>query len=155
MPATGGLPNFSGGEIFVSLHAYARSARNGYAFTDGVRFIVDLPRRRSFSPDVAFATVPELTGRFIDGAPLLAVEVRSESDYGLAAERSIAAKRADYFAASTFVVWDVDVLDEQLVRVDRAADPTTPTVYRRGDVADAEPALPGWSMRVDDLFPSS
>jgi hypothetical protein len=36
-----------------------------------------------------------------------------------------------------------------------AADRATPTVYRRGNVADAEPALPGWSMHVDDLFPSS
>jgi Uma2 family endonuclease len=64
----------------------------------------------------------------------------------------MAAKRADYFAAGTLVVWDVDALDEQLIRVYRAADPATPTVYGRADLAEAEPALPGWSMRVDDLF---
>ena len=64
----------------------------------------------------------------------------------------MAAKRADYFAAGTLVVWDVDVLREQSARVCRASDPATPTLHRRGEVADAEPALPGWSMPVDDLF---
>ena len=62
------------------------------------------------------------------------------------------ARRADYFAAGTLVVWDVDVLQEQLVRVYRAADPAHPTIYRRGDIAEAETALPGWRMPVDDLF---
>jgi len=27
-----------------------------------------------------------------------------------------------------------------------------PTVYRRGQIAEAEPAVPGWTMPVDDLF---
>lgn len=62
------------------------------------------------------------------------------------------AKRADYFAAGTLVVWDVDVLKEELVRVYRASNPEQPQIYRRGDVAEAEPAVPSWSMLVDDLF---
>jgi len=36
---------------------------------------------------------------FLEGAPHLAVEVRSEGDYGPVAERDITAKIADYFAA--------------------------------------------------------
>jgi len=36
----------------------------------------------------------------------------------------------------------------------RASDPATPTLYRRGEHAEAEPALPDWSMPVDDLFPA-
>jgi Uma2 family endonuclease len=155
MSSTGVLPSFAAGEIFVRLRDCARVTRAGHAFTDGAAFVVNLPNRWSFCPDVAFAVVREWTGKFYDGAPLFAVEVRSDGDYGLAAERAMAAKRADYFAAGTLVVWDVDVLEEQLIRVYRAADPTTPTVYRRGNIAEAEPALPGWSMQVDDLFPSS
>lgn len=155
MSPTGMLTSFASGEIFAHLRDYARVAKAGHAFTDGAGFIVNLPNRWSFSPDAAFAVVHEWTGKFHDGAPLFAVEVRSGGDYGLAAERAMAAKRADYFAAGTVVVWDVDVLDEGLVRVYRAADPETPTVYRRGNVAEAEPAVPGWSMHVDDLFPSS
>ena len=85
-------------------------------------------------------------------APIFAAEVRSEGDYGPAAERSMAAKRADYFRAGTLVVWDVDVLRDMVVRVYRADNPQNPTVYGRGEVAEAEQALPGWTMPVDDLF---
>jgi hypothetical protein len=38
------------------------------------------------------------------------------------------------------------------VRVFRANDPATPSIYRSGERAEAEPALPGWSMAVDDLI---
>ncbi len=66
----------------------------------------------------------------------------------------MADKRADYFTAGTQIVWDVDVLRHSFVRVYRATDPEHPTIYGRGEIAEAEPAVPGWSMRVDDLFPS-
>ena len=83
--------------------------------------------------------------------PDLAVEVRSENDYGPAAEAEMAAKRADYFQAGTLVVWDVDP-EAETVAVYRADAPTTPTIFRRGEVADAEPAVPGWRMAVDEMF---
>ena len=88
--------------------------------------------------------------KFVQGAPAFAVEVRSEGDYGPAAEEAMARKRADYFAAGTLVVWDVDLLSEDVVRVHRAGRPVT--VYRRGETAEAEPAVPGWRMAVDELF---
>ena len=47
---------------------------------------------------------------------------------------------------------DVDLLSEHPVRVYRASDPEQPTLYRRGEIAEAEPALPGWRIPVDDLF---
>ena len=90
--------------------------------------------------------------RFLDGAPIFAVEVRSESDYGPAAERAMADKHAGYFACGTLVVWDVDLLSKDVVKVYCASDPEHPTVYRRGDIAEAEPAVPGWRMAVNDLF---
>ena len=91
--------------------------------------------------------------KFFKGAPIFAVEVRSEGDYGAAAEREMAAKRADYFAAGTLVVWDVDLLDENVVRVFRSGDSEQPAaMYRRGQIAEAEPAVPGWTMPVNDLF---
>jgi Uma2 family endonuclease len=153
MSPTGGIPGLAGGEIFVSLRVYARRTRGGYAFPDNVGFVVNLPNRGSFSPDAAFYIGELKGGKFLDGAPIFAVEVRSENDYGPAEEGAMAEKRADYFAAGTLVVWDVDVLRDQVVRVYRASDPEHPTVYRSGEVAEAEPAVPGWSMPVDDLFP--
>jgi Uma2 family endonuclease len=117
-----------------------------------VGFVVDLPHRWSFSPDAAFVVQPT-TDDFVDGAPVFAVEVRSLEDSGPAAEHAMAEKRADYFAAGTLVVWDVDTLKDHVVRAYRASDPENPAIFHRGERADAEPALPGWSMPVDDLFP--
>lgn len=72
--------------------------------------------------------------------------------YGRRAEEKMANKRADYFAAGTLVVWDVDVLRDQVVRCYKSDDPETARVFHCGEIADAEPALPGWTMPVDDLF---
>ena len=150
---TGGIPGRAGGRIYRSLDDYERAGRDGYAFPGNVGFVVDLPNRGSFSPDAAFHTGPLQGGKFMEGAPVFAAEVRSEGDYGPRAEQALEEKRADYFAAGAGVVWDVDVLRERVVRVYRAEDPETPTVYGSGDVAEAEPALPGWKMPVDDLLP--
>jgi Uma2 family endonuclease len=153
MTPSGGLHGYAVGVICASLLEYARRTKRGVPLPDNVGFIVNLPNRRSFSPDVAFWTGGPLTAKFLDGAPIFAVGVRSEEDYGPAAEWAMAAKRADYFAAGTLVVWDVDVLDAHVVRVYRAGDPTSSATYGPREHAEAEPALPGWSMPVDDLFP--
>jgi hypothetical protein len=34
----------------------------------------------------------------------------------------------------------------------RASEPTAFTAYRRGQEAEAEPALPDWRMAVQELF---
>jgi Uma2 family endonuclease len=151
MPPTGGLPNRAALEITLSLHQYAKGTKKGRAVGDNAAFKVNLPHRKSFSPDAAFY-VGDITMKFFEGAPVFAVEVRSEDDYGPKAERDMARKRADYFSAGTMVVWDVDLLSERVVRVHRASDPDKPKIYKRGEVAEAEPAVPGWTMLVDDLF---
>lgn len=153
MSPTGFLPSYVAGEIYASLREYARRTKSGYAIGDNAGFVVDLPHRQSFSPDAAFYTGLPTGMRFLEGAPVFAVEVRSENDYGKKAERELAEKRADYFAAGTLVVWDVDVLSDDIVRVYRTAAPELPTIYRRGDQAEGEPAVPGWTMAVDDFFP--
>jgi Uma2 family endonuclease len=152
MSPTGGFPGRAGGNIYISLRQYERSVGGGFAYPDNVGFLVNLPHRQSFSPDAAFHTSMASGLKFVIGAPIFAVEVRSEGDYGTTAERELAQKRADYFAAGTQVVWDVDLLAAEVVRVYRASDPHTPTCYRRGEHAEAEPALPGWRLPVDELF---
>jgi Uma2 family endonuclease len=152
MPPAGEDPGIAGGHIFVRLYAYAQQTQRGRALPDGVGFRVNLPHRESFSPDVAYHIGQRAGMRFAEGAPIFAVEVRSENDYGPAAERAMAAKRADYFACGTLVVWDVDLLSPDVVRSYRASTPDSPLIFRRGDIADAEPALPGWRMAVDELF---
>jgi Uma2 family endonuclease len=152
MSPTGDLSGSAGGGVFVSLRQYGRETKTGRAYAENVGFIVNLPNRSSFSPDASFYIGPRMGGKFLKGAPIFAVEVRSEGDYGRRAEREMAAKRADYFAAGTLVVWDADVLRDEVVRKYTADNPDQPTVFKRGELADAEPALPGWMMAVDDLF---
>ena len=152
MPPAGDEPSVTGGEIFANLRDYARRTRRGRAYPDGAGFKVNLPHRESFSPDAAYH-IGQRTGlEFLEGAPIFAVEVRSKSDYGPAAERAMKEKRADYFACGTQVVWDVDLLSEDVIKSYKASDPEHPVIFRRGDIADAEPAVPGWRMAVNDLF---
>jgi Uma2 family endonuclease len=153
MAPTGEEPGYAGDEVFVSLHDYARTKGHGRAVGDNKGFRVHLARRQSFSPDAAYYVGPRSGMQFYEGAPVFAVEVRSVGDYGPQAERAMARKRADYFEAGTLVLWDVDLLAEEfVVNVYRASDPEKPTGYRRGEIAEAEPAVPGWSMPVDALF---
>ena len=153
MSPTGYVPGYAADEVYSSLREYARRTRTGVALADNKGFLVNLPNRKSFSPDAAFHTGKPTGMKFLEGAPVFAVEVRSEGDYGPAAETEMAAKRADYFAAGTLVVWDADMLFSDIVRVYRADAPEKATRYRRGDRAEAEPAVPGWSMDVEALFP--
>src|SRR5437588_550572 len=152
MSPTGAAPNYAASEIFVSLREYSKRTKRGYAISDNAAFHVELPNRKSFSPDAAYHVGNWMGMKFFEGAPTFAVEVRSEGDYGPAAERAMATKRADYFAAATLVVWDVDLLSDDVVKSYRVESPEQPKVFRRGEIADAEPAVPDWTMPVDDIF---
>lgn len=156
MPS-GDAPSEAAFEIAVSLRDHARRSGVGVAFPDGIGYAQRPPLssgRQSFSPDASYYVGPRPRNRmrFIEGAPTFAVDVRSERDYGDAAEAELAAKRADYFQAGTLVVWDVDPI-AQTVAVHRADRPNQPVVFGRGQAADAEPAVPGWRLAVDDIFP--
>ena len=152
MTPSGGLHHFASVEVCDSLREYVRHTGHGIAFGDGAGFVVDLPHRRSFCPDAGYF-VGALTRDFFGGAPVFAVEIRSSEDYGPGAEKRLAAKRADYFAAGTLVVWDVDVERDGFVHSYLASQPESPQILRRGDVAEAEPAVPGWRLPVNNLFP--
>jgi Uma2 family endonuclease len=153
--ASGDLPSSVALEIVVSVRGYAKAKRRGRAYADGIGYAVpELPSgRQSFSPDASYydGPPPRNRMRFIEAAPTFAAEVRSENDYGTAAEIEISAKRADYFEAGTKVVWDVDPVAETVTSY-RIDDPATPIVFHRGEIADAELALPGWRIAVNDIF---
>jgi len=142
-------------EVACSLSDHVGATRRGEVFTSTLAYVVPrLPSgRESFCADASYylGPLPENPMRFIEGPPTLAVEVRSENDYGPAAERAIADKRADYFAAGTLVVWDVDPVAER-VHVYRAAEPDRPSTYAPGQETEAEDAAPGWRLGVDRVF---
>ncbi len=154
MPAGRG-PSRVAGRIVRSLDDHAEATGRGEAYTASIGFAV--PRlssgRESFSPDASYflGPFPANPMRFLEGPPTFAVEVRSEGDYGDAADARIATKRADYFEAGTTVVWDVDPVGRQILKY-RADDPDRPEVFAPGQQADAEPAVPGWRIAVDRVF---
>jgi Uma2 family endonuclease len=152
MSPTGGRPARVGGKIYASLLRHEEEHGGGYALPDNAGFLVDLPNRKSFSPDAAWYTGSTIDMSFLNGAPAFAVEVRSENDYGPAAELEIAEKIADYFAAGTRMVWDVDLLGPDLIRKYTPDRPTEPLIFRAGGIADAETAVPGWRLIVDSLL---
>lgn len=154
MSPTGLRPTRISQRICRALETYEQITGHGMAIGDNLGFIVRQPRIRSFSPDAAYiSTTLNETDDFVEGAPLFAVEVRSKSDYGPASDAEYAAKRADYFAAGTQIVWDVNPR-ERTVASYRADAPDAPRLFRSGEIADAEPALPDWRMAVRDIFRS-
>lgn len=154
--ATGHRPNRVAARVFRSLDDYAEATGRGVAYTDNIAFAVPelASGRESVAPDVAFyvGPLPADEMDLISGPPTFAVEVRSKGDYGKAAETAMAAKRADYFAAVTLVVWDVDPMADR-VHVYRPEAPDRPVTFQQGQEADAEPAVPGWRLLVDRIFP--
>ena len=163
---TGDLSSEVAAEIYVRLHEYAKRTGVGIVRTDNLAYALPRPLksgRQSFSPDASYHTGPRPKNRmrFIDGAPTFAVEVRSEGDYTPAALREMTAKlremtakRVDYFEAGTLAVWDVDPLG-RTITLYRADAPDQPTAFASGQIANAEPAVPGWSVAVDDVIPET
>ncbi len=152
---TGRRPNLVAGRIFRSLAEHVEAPGLGEAYTDNMGFAVPelTSGRQSFSPDVSYYSgpLPANPMRFIEGPPTFAVEVRSEGDYGPAAEAEMASKRADYFEAGTQIVWDVDPIAET-IWVYRAGAQDVPQRVSRGQEADAEPVVRGWRVAVDWIF---
>lgn len=140
------------GNIFCSLREYAWQ-KGGKAFMTSLGYVIPrLPNgRESFCADTSYyrGPFPDDPWSFIYGPPTFAVEVRGEPDFGPVVDVERADKREDYFQAGTLIVWDVDPLAFTIT----AYRPHQPSVtYTRGQTADAEPAVPGWRITVDEVF---
>jgi Uma2 family endonuclease len=143
------------GEIAFSLDDHAKATGLGQMFTSTIAYVVPplTSGRESFSPSVSYTygPWPEDKWDFLHGPPAFAAEVRDLDDDHPGADRSRAAKRLDYFEAGTFIVWDVETF-AGLIHAYHRDDPDTAITYSRGQIIDAEPAVPGWRMAVDEIF---
>jgi Uma2 family endonuclease len=100
--------------------------------------------------DVAVASAAQVAAlvrgvRFIDGAPLLAVEVLSATDETLEVHEKI----TSYLDAGTPQVWVVDPYD-QTVTVYRPGQ--SPVMYNDTQDLPGDPELPGFRCRVAEIF---
>ena len=154
MSPTGFWPSHAASEIFVRVCAITRDKQSRVMRLLTMRALELICLIVVLSVPMPLSILASLRAwKFFEGAPVFAVEVRSESDYGPKAEAKMAKKRRDYFAAGTLCVWDVDLQSPDVIKAYHFSDPENPIIFRRGDVADAGEAVPGWSMPVDDLFP--
>lgn len=100
-------------------------------------------------PDLSFVASDRLSGfddtRFFEGAPDLAVEIRSPSNQ----PGEMRAKAADYLAAGTRVVWVVDPGSRE-VTVHR--DRLVPVTVGTDGHLEADELFPGLRIPVSNLF---
>ncbi|MEI6234028.1 MAG: Uma2 family endonuclease [Planctomycetota bacterium] len=104
------------------------------------------------SPDISFISIATLsklerlpTG-FFKGAPDLAVEVFSPSER----TKQLNGKIADYFASGTKLVW-VIYPKSRSARIYRK--PNAKRLIGEDEKLDGEDVVPGFKVRVGDLFP--
>jgi Uma2 family endonuclease len=149
----GVLSNRLGGALdrFVEAHPEA-----GEATSAGTGFRIDNPEHPVQAPDAAYisaARVPVSSGsgrddpamRFMQGAPDLAVEVRSPD----ATIEEMQAKARRWLAAGSQEVWLVDGLrfTVEVWRSDTAA-----ALLRMGDTLRSPSLLPGFALDLARLF---
>jgi Uma2 family endonuclease len=131
------------------LLAYVKPRKLGMAMESSTGF--GLPNGDVLAPDASFISRERLTGRggppkkYFDGAPDLAIEVKSPNDRWPALE----SKMHLYFAHGCRLAWIVDPSD-QTVRVYRSPDAYT--VATAGQSLDGGDVLPGFTVEVDEIF---
>ena len=152
---TGFRPSRVAARIFQSLDEHAEATSQGVATTVNLGFAVPelASGRESFSPDAAYHGGPFPADEMdsVPAEPTFAIEIRNKGDFIPAAEFAMAAQRADYFETGTAVVWDVDP-QTSVIRSYLAPNPDDPILSESGQIADAEPAVPGWRLAVDRIF---
>lgn len=94
-------------------------------------------------PNPVIGTIGKAT--FLEGPPLLAIEILSPSDE----HEDVTEKVLTYLKAGVPLVWVVDP-SFQTVRVHRPDTP--PVLYNIEHELTAEPVLPGFRVRVAELF---
>jgi Uma2 family endonuclease len=102
------------------------------------------------SPDISFVGkerlgTGEITKKFFEGAPDLAVEVLSPED----APEAVTAKLKEYFENGTRLAWVISP-EERTVFLHRDREPAK--TLKEGGTLNGEEVLPGFSFPVLDLF---
>jgi Uma2 family endonuclease len=110
--------------------------------------------RNAYQPDVAFvskARHPELSGVAFPVAPDLAVEVISPSE----SSNDVLKKVRRYIQAGTRLVWSVYPEDETVYVWQEADDGGLHAQpYGSDDILDGGDVLPGFTLKVSEIFPS-
>jgi Uma2 family endonuclease len=146
---SGGSADYVALQVGAALLQFVRARALGWVWASNQGFFVARDPDRVLSPDTAFlsfASLPELPLHgFVERAPEFAVEVRSPED----SARALHAKAGVWIGHRVPVVWAVDPMERSITVYCAGA---APNVVREPGVVDAAPVLPGFSMRVAEVF---
>ena len=133
------------------LHAHVRHHRLGIVLAAGTGFLLARDPDTVRSPDAAFVRaerVPAQSGRgYLEGAPDLVVEITSPDDTW----EHVLEKAQCWLDHGAATVW---VIEAETRRSCVFHPGGTITVLQSGGTLRGEPALPGFSIAVADLFPN-
>lgn len=138
------------GELIVSLGQHVKALRLGRVYAAETGFKLAGQPDHVRAPDVAFIRqerldeAGEVTG-FWPGAPDLAIEVLSPGDTYSEVEEKV----LDWLAAGTRLVI---VVDARRRTATVYSSPTAMTVLGVDDTLDGGDVVPGWQLRVADIF---
>ncbi|HET6574019.1 MAG TPA: Uma2 family endonuclease [Fimbriiglobus sp.] len=147
-------PNHAGATAAVTIllgsWLQGRPKPRGRVYNGDVYFRLRTDPETNVGVDVAYADAELVAAtpkkaKFLDGHPVLAVEVLSPHDKN----QEIAEKVEEYLACGVKLVWVIDPFPETVTvyRPDRQ-----PELFNVGDTLTAEPHLPGLAISVADIF---
>ena len=150
-PRPGALHGLVVTAVAVVLAEWARAGGTGVVLTGDSGFILERAPDTVRGPDVAWISRARFDavgpiGTAFPGPPDLAVEVLSPNDR----PGDVHGKVADYLAAGTRLVW---LVDPERRRVTSYRKLLAPRVSGSNELLRDEELLPGFEVRVGDLFP--
>jgi Uma2 family endonuclease len=132
------------------INAFAVTKKLGLAVNEVLFALREDPQLQR-RPDVAFVSYdrwpeqPDAPGEAWDTVPDLAIEIVSPTNRAAEIDQKI----GDYFGAGVRQVW---VLYPQTRRTYVFTSPTETTVYNADDLIPGGDVLPGFELRINDLF---
>ena len=149
-PLPGGRHGMVTAAVAEILRAHVKKQRLGVVFAGDSGFILARKPDTVRGPDVAFVSRERYersgdTAKAFAGAPDLAVEVLSPSNTAT----GMHAKVADYLAAGTRRVW---IVDPEVRAVTVYASLLWPQVFREDELLEGDDVIPGFQVRVGELF---
>ena len=136
--------------LAVPLGQHVKTGRLGVVCGAETGFVLERQPDTVLAPDIAFVRRERIpaAGRpktFWDGAPDLAVEVRSPGD----SRREVAGKVTAWLASGTLAVWVVDPSDASVtIHLPQEA----PRRLSERDTLDGAPVLAGFHLPVVEIF---
>jgi len=152
MPPAGFEHCNTGSRLLAHLLLYAEGKRLGKVVGADAGFVIAHNPDTVRAPDIGFVRqdrIPAgpLTPQYYRGAPDLAVEVVSPGDTVFEVDEKV----QQWLDAGTALVWVVNPR-RHTVTVYRPG--ATPTILTAADTLDGLDVVPGFTVRVGDIFPS-